>query len=98
MYSVGKFDALLLNLRGGVCRIMTLDVHYYIFTCSPPPHIIFLIAIFGEKQEIFWQNQGLIFGQAMEKIFGQVTSAPPPPPNETGPVRLWFVSLETSLI
>ena len=40
-----------------------------------------------ENQEIFGQNH-LIFGQAMEKIFGQLTSAPPPPLNETGPVPL----------
>ena len=37
------------------------------------------IAIFGQKKQIiFWQNH-LIFGQAMEKIFGQLISAPPPP-------------------
>ena len=37
---------------------------------------------------IFGQNH-LIFVQAMEKkIFGQETSTPPPPPNETRPVRL----------
>ena len=39
-----------------------------------------------ENQVIFGQNH-LIFGQAMEKIFGQLTSAPPPL-NETGPVPL----------
>ena len=43
----------------------------------------------GGLQKIFGQNH-LIFGQAMDKIFGQLTSAPPPPPlNETDPVRLW---------
>ena len=44
---------------------------------AAPPRI-FQIAIFGEKQNhvIFGQNH-LIFGQAMEKIFGQLISAPP---------------------
>ena len=42
------------------------------------PPIIFQIAIFGQNH--------LIFGQAMDKIFGQLTSAPL---NETGPIRLW---------
>ena len=42
--------------------------------CSPPR--ICQIAIFGQNH--------LIFGQAMEKIFGQLTSAPL---NEIGPVR-----------
>ena len=43
-----------------------------------PPRI-FQIAIFGQNH--------LIFVQAMEKIFGQETSAPL---NETRPVRLWY--------
>ena len=38
----------------------------------------------AKNQVIFGQNH-LIFGQAMEEIFGQLTSAPL---NETGPVRL----------
>ena len=57
--------------------------------CSPPPppwhfqnsHIR------AKNQVIFGQNHW-IFGQAMEKIFGQLTSAPL---NETGPVRLYAV-------
>ena len=54
--------------------------------CSPPR--IFKIGIFGQKKNhvIFGQNH-LIFGQAMEKIFGQLTSAPL---NQIGPVRLWL--------
>ena len=58
------------------------------------PHRIFQIAIFGQKHVIFGQNQ-LIFWQAMEKIFGQQTSAPL---NETGPVHLclWHPHFELS--
>ena len=43
---------------------------------------IFQIAIFLGENMTFGQNH-LIFGQAMENIFGQETSDPPPPPNET---------------
>ena len=49
--------------------------------CSPPTNC--QIAIY-KNHVIFWQNH-LLFGQAMDKIFGQLTSAPL---NETGPVRL----------
>ena len=45
-----------------------------------PPRI-FQIAMFGQKKKnhvIFGQNH-LIFLQAMDKIFGQLISAPPPP-------------------
>ena len=55
--------------------------------CSPPR--IFKIGIIGPKTKswvIFGQNH-LIFGQAMEKIFGQLTSAPL---YQIGPVRLWL--------
>ena len=46
----------------------------------------FQVNIFGqEKQVIFGQNN-LIFGHALDKIFGQAT---PVPLNETCPVRLW---------
>ena len=50
----------------------------------PPPPIIFQIAIFGPKNQVIFGQNHLIFGQAMEKIFGQLTSAPL---NEIGPVR-----------
>ena len=53
----------------------------------PPPPIIFQIAIFGQNHVTFGQNH-LIFGQAMDKLFGQLTSAPL---KETGPVRLYDV-------
>ena len=52
---------------------------------SPPPPRIFQIAIFGQKNHVIFGQNHLIFGQAMDKIFGQLTSAPL---NETGPVRL----------
>ena len=56
--------------------------------CSPPRN--FQIAIFGQKNNVIFGQNHLIFGQAMDKIFGQLTSAPPPPfRNETGPVRLY---------
>ena len=56
---------------------------------QPPLEGNFSSGHFREKQVIFVKNH-LIFGQALEKIFGQETAAPPPPPprNETGPVRL----------
>ena len=59
---------------------------------APPPPGIVKIAIFGGKknQVIFGQNHW-IFGQAMEKIFGQLTSAPL---NETGPVTPMKVNTE----
>ena len=51
--------------------------------CSSP--IFFQVAIFGQNP--------LVFGQALEKIFGQEISAPSPPQkkknNETSPVRLY---------
>ena len=53
----------------------------------PPPPGIFQISFSGKKNHtilILGQNH-LIFGQAMDKIFGQLTSAPL---NETGPVGL----------
>ena len=43
------------------------------------PPIIFQIAIFGQKKQVVFGQNHLIFGQAMAKIFGQETSAPPPP-------------------
>ena len=49
-----------------------------------PPYNFFNCHFGVKKQEIFGQNY-LIFGQAMEKIFRQKTSAPL---NKTGPVRL----------
>ena len=52
---------------------------------SSPP-VICQIAIFGPKKHVIFGQNHLIFGQAMEKIFGQLKSAPL---NETGPVRLW---------
>ena len=52
---------------------------------ATPPYIFFSDGHFGpENQVIFGQNH-LIFGQVMERIFRQETSAPS---NETGPVRL----------
>ena len=68
----GRFSEAIIGVRGGGGG----------GGCSPPR--IFQIAIFGQKK-IFGQNH-LIFGQAMDKIFGQLTSAPL---NETGPVRPW---------
>ena len=45
----------------------------------PPPHLEFISNNhFGEKWDNIWANR-LIFVQAMENIFGQETSAPPPP-------------------
>ena len=40
----------------------------------------------GAKTHVIFGQNHLIFGQAMDKIFGQLTSAPL---NETGPVCLW---------
>ena len=56
-----------------------------VLAAPPPPPAFFKLPFSGKKHVIFGQNH-LIFGQAMEKIFGQLTSAPL---NETGPVRLW---------
>ena len=53
--------------------------------CSPPK--IFQLAIFGQKNQVIFGQNHLIFMQAMEKRFGQETSAPL---NETRPVRLCF--------
>ena len=54
----------------------------------PPPPRNVQITIFGQqKNHVIFGKKHLIFGQAMEKIFGQLTSAPL---NETGPVRLWL--------
>ena len=50
----------------------------------PPPPGIFQISFSGKKSHNIRANH-LIFGQAMDKIFGQLTSAPL---NETGPVGL----------
>ena len=50
-----------------------------------PPWNLFNSYFWAKKHVIFRQNH-LIFRQAMETIFGQLTSAPL---NETGPVRLW---------
>ena len=52
-----------------------------------PPWIFSNSHFRAKKHVIFGQNH-LIFGQAMEKIFGQLTSAPL---NDTGPVRLWLL-------
>ena len=49
---------------------------------------IFQIAIFGQKMHLTFGQNHLIFGQAMEKILGQLTSAPL---NETGLIRLCMV-------
>ena len=51
--------------------------------CTPPR--IFKIAIFGAKNHVIFGQNHLIFGQAIDKIFGQLTSAPL---NETCPVRV----------
>ena len=57
-----------------------------------PPLEFFKRPFSGKKTQhvIFGQNH-LIFGQPMEKIFGQLTSAPL---NENGPVRLWLCYLD----
>ena len=53
----------------------------------PPPPRILKVAICGENQVIFGQIH-LIFGQALDRIFGQETSAPNP--ERPDPVRLSF--------
>ena len=58
--------------------------------CSPPWNLS-NSHIRAKNQVIFGQNH-LIFGQAMEEIFGQLTSAPL---NETGPVRLCMYVFST---
>ena len=58
-----------------------------------PPPSNFSNSHFRAKKKnhvIFGQNH-LIFGQAMEKIFGQLTSAPL---NKTSPVRLYDCNLK----
>ena len=44
---------------------------------SPPR--TFKIAIFGQENNLIFGQNHLIFGQAMDKIFGQLTSAALPP-------------------
>ena len=64
----------------------------------PPPPRIFEMAIFGKTKKVIFGQKHLIFGQALEKIFGQKTSSPPPPPtNETGPVRLYYDCIKPNL-
>ena len=61
---------------------------------QPPAPRICQIAIFGQIKLIFRQNH-LIFGQAMEKIFGQLTSAPL---KDTGPVRFMHVCRNNQVV
>ena len=69
-----------------MCLVEALHVYPWAYVwgggglrgCSPLPRI-FKMAFF------FAQKVSYIFGQVLEKIFRQETSAPP---NETGPIRL----------
>ena len=51
------------------------------------PGFFFKLPFFGQKkkQVKFAGQNHLIFGQALEKKFGQETSAPPPPPTKPVP-------------
>ena len=51
----------------------------------PPPRIVQNGNFRSKIHVIFGQNQNLLFGQALDKIFGQKTSAPPPPPTKLVP-------------
>ena len=55
-----------------------------------PPRI-FQISHFRAKKHVIFGQDHLVFGQALEKIFGQLTSASSPL-NETGPVCLCLFS------
>ena len=50
------------------------------------PLEFFQITIFGQQNLVIFGQNHLTFGQAVDKIFGQLTSAPL---NKTGTVRLW---------
>ena len=70
---------------------------------SPPR--IFENFNFRAKIHIIFGQHHLIFGQALDKIFGQETSTSPPPPKkkkkrkkETGPVHLWHTFPVCSII
>ena len=62
---------------------------------SPP--IIFQMYIFGGKKQVKFGLNHLIYGEAMENIFGQENSAPLPS-NESGPVRLQQLTITLTKI